>query len=108
MVAHEDSTDDEVIEIDTRFAAERWQYVCPKGHIDWQVDGPDFYCDECARYYGDGFFSELIDRRSAETVPRDQVKETKTAVASQYEVEAEEHPQDHDAVEFAGRSRSES
>jgi len=87
MVDQDQTTEAETIEIDTRYAAERWRYICPKGHVDWKVSGPEFYCDSCAETYGDGFFDELTDRRSAESIPRERVRVTKTTVAAEYEEE---------------------
>ena len=76
------------IEIDTRYAAERWPYVCPKGHIDWRATEQGFSCRVCEADGGDcGRFEALRDRRSGERLSRDRVLVTKTAVAAAYEVE---------------------
>lgn len=82
------------IEIDTRFAAERWRYVCPRGHIDWRATPEGFVCDACEAEGGDGdamdegantHFAALLDRRTRERVPRERVSVVETAVAAAYE-----------------------
>jgi hypothetical protein len=76
------------IEIDTRYAAERWPYVCPNGHIDWRATEQGFTCQVCeADGVEGGRFEALRDRRSGERIPRDRVLVTNTAVAAAYEVE---------------------
>lgn len=73
------------IEIDTRYAAERWPYICPRGHVDWAVTPTGFHCHACEDFGGEGRFSYLLDRRSRERIPRDRVRVRPTAVAAAYE-----------------------
>lgn len=74
------------IEIDTRYAAERWPYLCPSGHIDWQATSDGFVCPVCENNDSEGAFTALLDRRSGERIPRGQVKVGETGVAAAYEV----------------------
>lgn len=79
---------EESIEIDTRYAAERWRYICPNGHIDWEPTAEGFVCAACTELHAtDGAFAMLRDRRSGERIPRDRVQVRNTAVAAAYEVE---------------------
>ncbi len=76
---------DEGIEIDTRYAAERWRYICPMGHIDWRVTEEGFVCPACEQTREDGRFSALLERRSRERIPRERIRVVETAVAAAYE-----------------------
>ena len=87
------------IEIDTRYAAERWRYVCPRGHIDWRATPEGFVCEDCEDSGEDGNgnakeaigrFAALLDRRSRERIPRERVSVVRTAVAAAYETGSSE------------------
>lgn len=82
------------IEINTRYAAERWRYVCPRGHIDWRPAPDGFVCEACEEggENGNGTadgansrFAALLDRRSGEHIPRERIRVVETAVAAAYE-----------------------
>lgn len=86
----------ERIEIDTRYAAERWRYVCPRGHIDWRATPDGFVCHACesdgengaaAEATANGRFAVLLDRRTRERIPRERIRVVETAVAAAYETD---------------------
>lgn len=62
------------IEIDVRFAADRWRYVCPRGHIDWRPTAVGFECHACEEFCGESEFVALIDRRSGERLERRRIR----------------------------------
>ncbi|ADQ68468.1 hypothetical protein C499_08592 [Halogeometricum borinquense DSM 11551] len=56
---------------------DRWRYVCPRGHRDWEPTNNHFWCAACARTYHDDIdpeFQELRDRRDGEPLSRDEVR----------------------------------
>ncbi|OLZ42608.1 hypothetical protein A6E15_02170 [Natrinema saccharevitans] len=55
---------------------DRWRFVCPNGHRSWEPTNNHFWCQKCARNYGDDVepeFDELRDRKTDRLIPRDQL-----------------------------------
>jgi hypothetical protein len=55
--------------------SDRWRYVCPRGHRDWEPTNHHFWCASCARAQdADGVFHELRDRANGELYEREDVR----------------------------------
>jgi len=59
--------------------ADRWRWVCPRGHRTWEPTNYHFWCAKCARQWSqdDEFspeFDELRDKRSCETKTREEIR----------------------------------
>jgi predicted nucleic acid-binding Zn ribbon protein len=59
--------------------ADRWRWVCPRGHRSWEPTNNHFWCAKCARQWDHGGefspeFHELRDKRSGETKTRDEIR----------------------------------
>lgn len=80
----------EPIEIDVRYAAERWRYVCPRGHIDWRPTPTGFRCLACEEFGKESTFAALIDRRAGERIPRRLVRIAPAASAAGFDPDREE------------------
>jgi len=60
------------IDVDDR--RDRWRWVCPRGHRSWEPTNGHFWCKQCARADGAaGVFHELRDKRSGDTVAREDI-----------------------------------
>lgn len=68
----EGSSHTETFHINPTYAADRWRFVCPRGHIEWRPRGETFYCLACSKRGSDPRSSYLIDRRGRERVYVDQ------------------------------------
>lgn len=55
--------------------ADRWRYVCPRGHRSWEVTNFHFWCQQCARAHDDADpeFSELHDLKTGASIPRERL-----------------------------------
>lgn len=54
--------------------ADRWRWVCPAGHREWEPTNEHFWCANCARTQGlDGSFERLLDLSTDETYYRDEI-----------------------------------
>lgn len=63
----------EAVRIESR--SDRWRFVCPRGHRDWEPTNHHFWCAACARRDDvDGVFYELHDRRDDRLLEREQVR----------------------------------
>ena len=63
----------ETIEIEDK--VDRWRFVCPRGHRDWEPTNHHFWCAACARAHDhDGVFHELHDKRDGGLLAREDVK----------------------------------
>lgn len=63
-------------EIQLADRSDRWRFVCPRGHRSWEPTNHHFWCQKCARNYGDDVdpeFDELHDRKTDEMIPRDRL-----------------------------------
>lgn len=63
--------------IDLDDEADRWRYVCPRGHRDWEPTNFHFWCSACARSMNrthDPEFSELTDKKTGRSLARDEVR----------------------------------
>lgn len=61
-------------QIDTDDWVDRSRYVCPRGHRSWEPTNHHFWCARCASSYDvDPEFDELHDKRTDETIPREEV-----------------------------------
>ncbi len=58
--------------------ADRWRWVCPRGHRTWEPTNYHFWCAECARQMDHDKFSpefdELRDKRTGETKTREEIR----------------------------------
>jgi hypothetical protein len=64
--------DDELTIIELDDELDRWKWVCPRGHRDWEPTNRHFWCASCARSYDvDPEFSELHNRKTGERLDRD-------------------------------------
>lgn len=67
-------------EIDLDDETDRYRYRCPKGHASWEPTNEHFYCASCAQHHdADSAFEELVDHKTRERLPREQVKLTSEA-----------------------------
>ncbi|MFP8952403.1 hypothetical protein ACLI4Z_16475 [Natrialbaceae archaeon A-arb3/5] len=56
---------------------DRWKWVCPRGHRDWEPTNHHFWCAACARAADDDVmpeFDSLHNKQSGETVHRDELQ----------------------------------
>jgi hypothetical protein len=54
---------------------DRWKWVCPNGHRNWEPTNNHFWCQTCARHpEADGEFSELRDKTTGEVHDRDNLE----------------------------------
>lgn len=66
------------VEIDADDDADRWRYVCPRGHRSWEPTNNHFWCKRCSELAEQGVdvdpeFDELVDRRTRETFAREEI-----------------------------------
>lgn len=63
------------ITIELENETDRWRWVCPRGHRSWEPTNGHFWCATCARNWDDidPEFDELRDKRTGETVPREEI-----------------------------------
>jgi len=55
--------------------ADRWRFLCPRGHRTWEPTNHHFWCQLCARRDdADGVFHELRDQKTDALLERDQVQ----------------------------------
>lgn len=68
--------DSEPITIHIDDDVDRWRFVCPRGHRNWEpVDG-HFWCQSCARLSDPGVdptFTELKDEKTERLLRRDEI-----------------------------------
>jgi len=67
------------VTIDRTVAAQRWRYVCPNGHTDWDRTNNHIWCRGCRRQCeaGDDVdpeHFELVDKQTGERIPWSAVK----------------------------------
>jgi hypothetical protein len=71
--------DDLVVTIDRSDDAQRYRYVCPNGHIDWDRTNNHVWCRGCRRRIENGDDAidaehyEILDKRKNRLIPWDQV-----------------------------------
>ena len=56
---------------------DRWKWVCPQGHRNWEPINNHFWCQSCAQFWRETVepeFDELVNMQTDETVPRDQIR----------------------------------
>jgi hypothetical protein len=56
---------------------DRWKWVCPRGHRQWEPTNHHFWCATCARANDDEAepeFDELRNKKTGETVHRDDLR----------------------------------
>ncbi|WP_254544134.1 hypothetical protein [Halomarina pelagica] len=56
---------------------DRWRWVCPVGHRQWEPTNHHFWCASCARSWGEGVepeFDELRDLATGRLVHRDEIR----------------------------------
>jgi len=66
-----------VMTIDLDESADRWRFVCPRGHRDWEPTNYHFWCAACARSLADDVdpeFDELKDKKTGRTLGRSEVR----------------------------------
>lgn len=66
------------VEIDLEDPTDRWRYVCPAGHRNWEPTNYHFWCASCARQSKQGAdvepeFDELRDKQTGKLLEREQV-----------------------------------
>ena len=69
--------DAETVRIDLADDVDRWEWRCPEGHTQWEPTNRHFWCATCSRQpdpHLDPTFNELVNWRTRETVPRDQIR----------------------------------
>ena len=55
--------------------ADRWRFLCPRGHRTWEPTNHHFWCQLCARRDdADGVFYELRDQKTDALLKRDRVQ----------------------------------
>lgn len=57
---------------------DRWRYVCPRGHREWEPTNGHYWCAGCARAAAanddvDPAFAELRDRKTGDLLARNEV-----------------------------------
>lgn len=62
------------VEIDRRDETERWRYVCPNGHTDWDRTNNHIWCRSCRHQHEHGADMDpehwhLVDRRTDDEIP---------------------------------------
>ena len=63
----------EVVRIEDE--ADRWRFLCPRGHRTWEPTNHHFWCQLCARRDdADGVFYELRDQKTDTLLKRDRVQ----------------------------------
>lgn len=64
-----------VTTIDLDDEADRWRFVCPRGHRDWEPTNYHFWCAACARALDDvdPEFEELTDKKTGRSLEREEV-----------------------------------
>jgi len=66
-------SDTQTVDIEDR--ADRWRFVCPRGHRSWEPTNHHFWCAKCARRRGvDGVFHQLVDRKTGREFERDEIE----------------------------------
>lgn len=66
-----------VLTINSSNDIERWRFVCPNGHTQWEPTNNHWWCRECANSHDPDAtpeFYELLDRKTGETFERDEVR----------------------------------
>lgn len=54
---------------------DRWKWVCPNGHRNWEPTNHHFWCQTCARKQdADGEFHELRNKATDEIRDRDELE----------------------------------
>ncbi|MFB6188592.1 MAG: hypothetical protein ABEI57_01795 [Halapricum sp.] len=54
---------------------DRWKWVCPNGHRNWEPTNEHFWCQTCARTRGlDGEFAQLRNKATGEVHDRDDLR----------------------------------
>jgi len=54
---------------------DRWKWVCPNGHRNWEPTNAHFWCQTCARTQGlDGEFDELRNKVTGEVHDREDLR----------------------------------
>lgn len=56
---------------------DRWKWVCPNGHRDWEPTNHHFWCASCARSHNDEQspeFDELHNLATDDTLTRDEIE----------------------------------
>lgn len=50
---------------------ERWRYLCPNGHTNWQPTNGGIWCQQCSRQHDidDPHWHALVDQKTDELVP---------------------------------------
>lgn len=83
-------TDAERVRINVDDESDRWRWVCPNGHRDWEPTNSHFHCTACARSHdGGGPFEELLDLATDRVVRRSEIV-LETSVGSYRDVYGEE------------------
>lgn len=64
---------DQVV-IDRRKTSDRYRYVCPNGHTNWDRTNNHIWCRECRRQHENGVDVDpehwgLVDKKTGETIP---------------------------------------
>ncbi|WP_128478359.1 hypothetical protein [Halorussus pelagicus] len=55
--------------------SDRWKWVCPNGHRNWEPTNNHFWCPSCARHLGaDGVFHGLRNKATGEVYERDNLR----------------------------------
>jgi len=55
--------------------ADRWRFLCPRGHRTWEPTNHHFWCQLCARRDdADGVFHELLDKKTGAKLERERVR----------------------------------
>lgn len=62
------------VEVDRTDTADRWRYVCPNGHVDWDRTNNHIWCRGCLRAAEAGEdvdpeHYEIYDKQTDETIP---------------------------------------
>lgn len=71
---------DRVVTLDPTDEIQRYRYVCPNGHVNWDRTNNHIWCQGCRRRYEagdedvDAEYYHILDKKRGELVPWDQVE----------------------------------
>lgn len=62
------------VRIDRSSTADRWRFVCPNGHTDWDRTNSHLWCRSCRHQHEHGADMDpehwhLVDRQTGEEIP---------------------------------------
>lgn len=71
--------DQEVVEIDRSDAVERYRYVCPNGHVDWDRTNNHIWCATCRQQNENGRDVDpehyaILDKRADQLIDWGQIR----------------------------------